>query len=146
MLPLGTLGQVSELVIIECVRCFFAEFFEETVSSLEFGQRDIYPSLETSSNGRIKIPGQVSRAKYQHFITCIMSNSIHLHQKLSLHSLASLIISLTSIAGHGVDLIDEDDTGFLFSGHFEEVFDYLFGLADVFAHDVAAGYAEEGGL
>ncbi len=75
-----------------------------------------------------------------------MSDSIHLHQKLSLHPFAGFIVALTSISSHGIDLINEDDAGLLLPGHFEEIFYYFFTLSDVFAHDITAGYTEEGGF
>jgi hypothetical protein len=75
-----------------------------------------------------------------------MSDSIHLYQKLSLNPLAGFIIPIASISRHGIDLINEDDAGLLLSGHLKEILDYFFALSDILAHDITAGYAEEGGL
>lgn len=55
-LPFGTLGKVSELIVIKRIRCLFAEFFEEAVSGLKFRERNIDSSFETSPDGRVEIP------------------------------------------------------------------------------------------
>ena len=72
-----------------------------------------------------------------------MPNSIHLHQKLSLDSLAWFVLSFTSVSSHWVYFVNENYAGFLGSSHSEQRFNDLFAFSDELTHDVTAGYAEE---
>ena len=75
-----------------------------------------------------------------------MADSVHLNQKLCFDSFAGLVVSLTSVAGHGVHLVDKYDAGYLFSCHSEQSFHYFLALSHIFAHYIATWYWEESGL
>ena len=67
-------------------------------------------------------------------------------QKLCFYSSWWLILTVTTISSHGVNLVYEDYAGFLVSGHWEELFDDFLALTDVFTHDVTAADTEEGAI
>lgn len=63
-----------------------------------------------------------------------MANSLHLDQEFSLDSSGGFILSIGSVAAHGVNFIDEDDGRLFFSGGVEEGLDELLALSNVLAH------------
>jgi hypothetical protein len=72
-----------------------------------------------------------------------MTHTLHLHQKLSLHSPRSLVLAIRSISTHRVYLIDKNDGGLFLSGHVEERFDQFLTFSHVLAHQIRRGNREE---
>jgi len=110
-----------------------------------FRKRNIYSSLETSSDGRIQSPWQVSSSQNKH-TSVIMTNTLHLDQKFSLNSSWCFVFSIRSVTTHGVDLINEDDRRLFFTSQVKERFDQSFALTNILAHEIRRGHWEESSL
>jgi len=89
------------------------------------GEGNINSSLESSPDGGIESPGQVGGSEHQHTLV-VVADSLHLDQELGLDPPRGLVLAVGSGPAERVDLVDEDDGGFLLPGHLEEGFDQLF--------------------
>ena len=105
---------------------------------LKFGERNVNPSLKTTSDSRIQSPRQVCSSQHQ-YSSVIMTNSLHLNQKFSLDSPGCLILSVRSISTHRVDLINENDRWLFLSSHIEKSFDQFLTFSHVFTHQIGWG-------
>jgi hypothetical protein len=73
----------------------------------------------------------------------LFAQTVHLDQKLCFDSSWWLILTVTTISSHWIDLVDENYARFLVSGHWKELFDNFLTLTNVFTHDVTAANTKE---
>lgn len=70
-----------------------------TQTGLVVRQRNVNPPLEPPPYGRVQSPRQISGSQNKNPIV-IVTQPLHLHEKLSLHSPGSLVLTFRTIATH----------------------------------------------
>ena len=108
-----------------------------------FGERDVDSLLETSSDGRVQPPGDVSCPQHQNPVI-VHPHPLHLHQELCLDAPRGVVFRVRARTAEGVHLVDEDDGWFACPGHFEEVFHESLALPEPLGDQVGGGDGEEG--
>ena len=91
-------------------------------SRRQIRQTYVYSALESSPNGRVELPGDVCGAEDEH-APAILADAVHLHEHLCFYAARGFGFAFAAGAAQGVDLVDEDDGGFVFAGHVEELLD-----------------------
>lgn len=92
---------------------------EHPRAAVGVGQADVHAALETSSDRGVELPGDVGRAQHQDALA-VVSDTVHLHQQLRLDTPRRLGLALATGPAQGVDLVDEEDRGLVFSRHAEQ--------------------------
>ena len=80
----------------------------------------MHSSLEASPYRRIELPGNVCRAQDEHAFG-VATYTVHLYEELGLDTSGGFGLAFAAGAAEGVDLVDEDDAGFVFAGEVEEL-------------------------
>jgi hypothetical protein len=108
---------------------FFAEVigglpetnFKLDHSCVNLWQWDVDTLLKTTSDGWVEFPGYVRRAQHEDSII-IIAHALHLHEEFGLNAARCFILTLASASTKGIDLIDKDNGGFIFSCKLEKLF------------------------
>ena len=79
--------------------------------------RKILPYLP-SLDRVVQSPRNVRGSKHK-YTSVVVTNSVHLNQKLRLDASRTLGFALTTGPGEGIDFVDKDDGRFIFSRHLE---------------------------
>ena len=108
-------------------------------------QGDIDSLLETTSDGRVKLPRDVRGTQDEDTIV-VCADTVHLDEELSLDAPRGLILALTSASAERVNLIYEDDGRFVLSRKLEELLDETLRLSQPFADEVRGADREEGAV
>lgn len=123
ILPFGLFGKDLEIVFSNIVGVVFNEVGQLCNPRPQIRQRNIYPPFKPPPHRRIQSPRQIGRPQHQNPLRLI-PNTVHLHQKLCFDPPTRLILPFSPESPHRIpitrqriNLIDEDNTRLLVSGH-----------------------------
>jgi hypothetical protein len=81
----------------------------------------VYASLETPAYSGVELPGDV-RCAEDEYAFGVFAHAVHLYEKFGLDAPRGFGFAFAAGSAQCVDFIDEDDGGFVFAGHAEELF------------------------
>ena len=84
----------------------------------ECGERQIISSFLPPLDSVVQGPGNIRGSEDKH-TGVVVTNTIHLNQKLSLDTSRPLGLALITSSSEGIDFVDKDDSRFAFSRHLE---------------------------
>ena len=77
-------------------------------------------SLKSSPYCRIELPGNVCSAKNEDTFR-VAAYTVHLDEELCFYAAGSFRLAFATRSAESVDFVDENDGGFIFAGHVEEL-------------------------
>ena len=120
---------------------------ENLFASLDVGQINVNLTVETARTKQSRVENIRAVSCGHDDDALVRFKAVHLNEDL-IEGLFALVVSAAepraAPAAHGVDFVDEDDTGLIFLCEVEEVADSCRADADVHFHEVGTGYGEEG--
>ena len=82
----------------------------------------MHAALESSPDGRVELPGDVSCAEDEHAFR-IFAHAVHLDEELCLDAARGFGFTFAAGPTEGIDFVNEDDGWFVLAGEVEELFD-----------------------
>ena len=143
--PFGELWKLLSLFVSKFYSIFGVGISNEGQSAFDIWKGNVHSFLEPPSDCWVKSPGQIGGSQNQNSIT-VVTNSLHLNQKLCFYPSWDLVLFWGSVAGYWVNLVYKNDGGFFSSSHGKKSFKCFFGLTYVFGHEIWCWDAEEGAV
>jgi hypothetical protein len=81
----------------------------------------MHASLKSSPYRRVELPGDVGCAEDEHAFG-VLAYAVHLYEHFGFYAPRGFGFAFTAGTAERVDFVDEDDAGFVFAGHVEQLF------------------------
>lgn len=144
---LGAVHVVLEVDLISEVHLGRARLVDEALLS-PVGQRELDLSVEAARPQQRRVQRVCAVGRHDDLDVRGLVESVHLVEQLkqdALHLSVGARLSVESLRGDGVDLVDEDDGGRVLLGEAEDVAHHARALAQILLHELGADDADEGG-